>query len=48
MSNSSNDQDDAIAIIPFWTKIYTAVDAVQGFAYHFAREFHLEQVWMEA
>lgn len=42
-------QDDAIAIIPFWTKIYTAgSSAVQGFAYHFAREFHLEQVWMEA
>ena len=42
-------QDDAIAIIPFWTKIYTAgTNDVHGFAYHFAREFHLEKVWLEA
>lgn len=42
-------QDDAISIIPFWCKIYTAgTNSVRGFAYHFAREFHLEQVWLEA
>lgn len=42
-------QDDAIAITPFWTKIYTAgSDKVQGFSYHFAREFHLEHVWLDA
>lgn len=42
-------QDDAISITPFWTKIYTGgTDKVQGFAYHFAREFHLEKVWLSA
>ncbi|WP_366554167.1 ABC transporter substrate-binding protein [Aquibaculum sediminis] len=42
-------QDDAISITPFWTKIYTGgTEKVQGFAYHFAREFHLEKVWLAA
>lgn len=42
-------QDDAISITPFWTKIYTgSTDKVQDFAYHFAREFHLEKVWLAA
>ncbi|WP_343714116.1 ABC transporter substrate-binding protein [Inquilinus sp.] len=42
-------QDDAISIIPFWLKIYTAsTDKVQGFAYHFAREMYLDKVWLSA
>jgi peptide/nickel transport system substrate-binding protein len=42
-------QDDAIAIIPFWCKIFTAsTDKVQGFEYHFAREMYLDKVWLSA
>ena len=42
-------QEDAITIIPFWAKIYTAsTDKVQGFAYHFARELYFEKVWLSA
>ncbi|MGO1074319.1 ABC transporter substrate-binding protein [Inquilinus sp. CA228] len=42
-------QEDAITIIPFWSKIYTAsTDKVQGFAYHFAREMYFEKVWLSA
>ncbi len=42
-------QDDAIAIIPFWNKIFTASsDKVHGFEYHFAREFYFDKVWLSA
>ncbi len=42
-------QDDAIIIVPFWQKIFTAGnEKVQGYAYHIAREQHLNQVYMTA
>ncbi|MEM1400298.1 MAG: ABC transporter substrate-binding protein [Pseudomonadota bacterium] len=42
-------QDDAIIILPFWLKIYTAGnEKVQGYAYHIAREQHLRGVYLTA
>jgi peptide/nickel transport system substrate-binding protein len=42
-------QEDAVAIIPFWLKIFTAsTTKVQGYQYHFAREMHLNTVWLSA
>lgn len=42
-------QDDAVIVLPFWLKIYTAgSDKVQGFEYHIAREQHLNGVYLTA
>ena len=42
-------QDDAIIIVPFWQKIFTAgSEKVQNYAYHIAREQHLNQVYLTA
>lgn len=40
-------QDDAILTLPFWLKIFTAANKrVNGFAYHAAREFHINGTWL--
>ncbi len=40
-------QDDAILTLPFWLKIFTAANQrVNGFAYHSARELHINGTWL--
>ena len=40
-------QDDAIIVNSFWLEIYTASsDAVEGFAYHIAREQHFNETYL--
>jgi peptide/nickel transport system substrate-binding protein len=40
-------QDDAIIVLPFWVKLFTAAtQRVNGFSYHAANEIHINGTWL--